>query len=58
MRGDGTIARTIALLGPAVTATRLKALVSVQLDEHANQAGKAALQRRLLACPRSSSLTK
>lgn len=51
MRGDGTIARTIALLAPGVTATRLKALVSVQLDEHANQAGKAALRRRLTASP-------
>ena len=49
MRGDGTIARTIALLGRAATAARLKALVLVQLDEHANQAGKSALRQRLLA---------
>jgi Lrp/AsnC family leucine-responsive transcriptional regulator len=51
MRADGTIARTIALLAPTVTETRLKALVSIQLDEHANQAGKAALRQRLAACP-------
>jgi Lrp/AsnC family leucine-responsive transcriptional regulator len=51
MRADGTIARTIALLAPRATATRLKALVSVQLDEHANQAGKSALRKRLTACP-------
>ena len=51
LRADGWIARTVALLAPRLTASRLKALVSVQLSEHADQAGKAALRARLLAEP-------
>jgi len=51
LRADGWIARTIALLGSRLTASRLKALVLVQLSEHADQAGKAALRERLLAEP-------
>ena len=51
LRADGWIARTIALLAPRLTASRLKALVLVQLSEHADQAGKAALRERLLAEP-------
>jgi Lrp/AsnC family leucine-responsive transcriptional regulator len=47
LRGDGWIARTIALLGPALTDQRLRALVLVQLTEHADRAGKAALLQRL-----------
>ena len=49
LRADGWIARTIALLSPRLTANRLKALVLVQLSEHADQAGKSALRDRLLA---------
>ena len=51
LRAHGWIARTIALLAPRLTASRLRALVSVQLSEHADQAGKAALRQRLLAEP-------
>lgn len=47
LRGEGWIARTIALLGPRLTEGRLRALVLVQLNEHADQAGKRALLARL-----------
>jgi DNA-binding Lrp family transcriptional regulator len=49
LRGDGWIARTIALLSPRLTQTRLRAIVLVRLSEHADLAGKAALEKRLLA---------
>jgi DNA-binding Lrp family transcriptional regulator len=49
LRGDGWIARTIALLSPRLTQTRLRAIVLVQLSEHADLHGKAALEKRLLA---------
>jgi Lrp/AsnC family leucine-responsive transcriptional regulator len=49
LRGDGWIARTIALLSPRLTHSRLRAIVLVQLNEHADLAGKAALEKRLLA---------
>ena len=49
LRGDGWIARTIALLAPKLTQNRLRAVVLIQLSEHANLAGKTALQKRLLA---------
>ena len=49
LRGERWIDRTIALLGPRLTQNRLRALVLVQLGEHADRAGKAALERRLLA---------
>jgi Lrp/AsnC family leucine-responsive transcriptional regulator len=49
LRSDGWIARTIALLSPRLTQSRLRALVMVQLSEHADLAGKAALEKRLLA---------
>ena len=51
LRAEAWIARTVALLAPRLTASRLKALVLVQLSEHANQAGKLALRERLLAEP-------
>jgi DNA-binding Lrp family transcriptional regulator len=47
LRSDGWIARTIALLSPQLTGRRLRALVFVQLAEHADQQGKERLQRRL-----------
>jgi len=47
LRRDGAIARTIALLGSALTESRLRAFVTIQLAEHADLAGKAALQKRL-----------
>jgi Lrp/AsnC family leucine-responsive transcriptional regulator len=49
LRADGWIARTIALLAPRLTQDRLRAIVLVQLSEHADRAGKQALERRLLA---------
>jgi Lrp/AsnC family leucine-responsive transcriptional regulator len=47
LRGDGSIARTIALLSSRLVEHRLRALVLVQLGEHADRAGKAALLARL-----------
>lgn len=49
LRAAGWIARTIALLSPRLTQSRLRALVLIQLNEHADLHGKAALERRLLA---------
>jgi Lrp/AsnC family leucine-responsive transcriptional regulator len=51
LRSDGVIARTIALLSPRLTNRRLRALVLIQLAEHANIKGKDALERRLIASP-------
>jgi Lrp/AsnC family leucine-responsive transcriptional regulator len=50
LRADGWIARTIALLAPRLTDQRLRAVVLLQLSEHADRQGKAALERRLLEC--------
>jgi DNA-binding Lrp family transcriptional regulator len=49
LRSEGVIARTIALLSPRFGSHRLRALVLIQLSEHADLKGKAALERRLLA---------
>jgi Lrp/AsnC family leucine-responsive transcriptional regulator len=49
LRADGWIARPIALLASRLTQDRLRAIVLVQLAEHADRAGKQALERRLLA---------
>ncbi len=51
LRADGIIARSIALLSPQTTEHRLRALVTIQLSEHADFKGKAALERRLNASP-------
>jgi Lrp/AsnC family leucine-responsive transcriptional regulator len=51
LRADGSIARTIALLGPKLTAHRLRAIVTLQLNEHADVAGKSALIRRIRDVP-------
>lgn len=51
LRRDGDIARTIALLRPALTERRLRALVFIELSEHADLKGKAALQARLQSAP-------
>src|ERR1041385_7844819 len=48
LRADGWIVRTIALLGAKLTQNRLRAIVLIQLSEHADLQGKAALERRLL----------
>lgn len=49
LRADGWIAASIALLSPRLIERRLRALVLIQLSEHANLKGKAALRDRLLA---------
>ncbi|HVM23638.1 MAG TPA: Lrp/AsnC family transcriptional regulator [Sphingomicrobium sp.] len=51
LRGEGWIARTIALLSPRLTERRLRAIVHVQLSEHADLPGKAALLERIDAAP-------
>lgn len=51
LRSEGVIARTIALLSPRFTERRLRALVLIQLAEHANLKGKDALERRLNGSP-------
>lgn len=48
-RADGVIAKSIALLAPRVTEQRLRAAVHVQLSEHADDRGKAALLERIAA---------
>jgi Lrp/AsnC family leucine-responsive transcriptional regulator len=47
LRSAGWIARTIAVLSPKLTEVRLRAVVFIQLSEHADHEGKAALHRRL-----------
>ena len=49
LRSSGPIARTIALLSPKLTEARLRALVFIVLNEHADHDGKAALHRRIVA---------
>ena len=51
LRRDGWISRTIALLSQRLAGRRLRAIVLVQLSEHADQAGKAALLKRVNAAP-------
>ena len=47
LRSDGWIARTIALLSPRLVERRLRAIVLIQLAEHADLKGKAALLKHL-----------
>lgn len=51
LRSDGIIARTIALLSQRLTERRLRAIVLIQLSEHADLKGKDALEKRLVASP-------
>lgn len=51
LRSEGWINRTIALLSRQLTERRLRALVLVQLSEHADQRGKAALLDRIQDAP-------
>ena len=51
LRAEGVIARTIALLSPRFTERRLRALVLIQLSEHADLQGKNALEKRLIGSP-------
>jgi DNA-binding Lrp family transcriptional regulator len=47
LRSEGWITRTIALLSDRLTDRRLRALVFIELAEHADLKGKSALQERL-----------
>lgn len=49
LRADGWIAKTIALLSDRLAGQRLRALVFIELAEHADLKGKAALEERLRA---------
>ena len=51
LRANGTIVRTIALLSPRLTDKRLRAMVLIDLSEHADLKGKTALEKRLLGSP-------
>jgi len=51
LRTEGWIARTIALLSPELRSNRLRAIVVLQMNEHADQRGKNALFERLRAAP-------
>jgi Lrp/AsnC family leucine-responsive transcriptional regulator len=51
LRRERWIARTVALLSPKLTERRLRALVLLQLSEHADQQGKAALLKRIQDAP-------
>nr|WP_314444645.1 Lrp/AsnC family transcriptional regulator [uncultured Sphingomonas sp.] len=51
LKSDGSLARVIALLGPKLGARRLRAVVTLQLSEHADGAGKSALVQRLREVP-------
>jgi Lrp/AsnC family leucine-responsive transcriptional regulator len=48
LRAEGWIAGTIALLSDRLTDRRLKALIFIELAEHADLAGKQALEQRLM----------
>jgi Lrp/AsnC family transcriptional regulator, leucine-responsive regulatory protein len=49
LRADGWIRRTIALVAERLTDQRLRALVFIELADHADLKGKAALEDRLRA---------
>ena len=51
LRSEGWIAKTIALLSSRLTGHRLRALVFVELAEHADHKGKKALEQRLRSAP-------
>ena len=51
LRSEGWIERTIALLSRRLTERRLRAIVAVQLSEHADQRGKSALLKRINEAP-------
>lgn len=53
LRKEGWIARTVALLSPRLTERRLRAIVMIQLGEHADQHGKNALLKRIDAAPQA-----
>lgn len=51
LRAERWVRADVALLAPALTEARLRALVLVQAREHAEERGLAALRERLCAAP-------
>jgi Lrp/AsnC family transcriptional regulator, leucine-responsive regulatory protein len=51
LREEGLIAADVALLASSLTADRLRAIVQVQVHEHAEERGIAQLRARLAAAP-------
>lgn len=51
LRREGWIATSVALLSPRLTERRLRAVVTLQLSEHADLKGKRALVARLEGAP-------
>ena len=51
LRREGWISRSIAFLSRRLTERRLRAIVLAQLSEHADQAGKSALLKRIHEAP-------
>lgn len=51
LREGGLIAADMAVVAPALAADRLRAIVQVQVQEHAEEKGIAALRARLAAAP-------
>jgi DNA-binding Lrp family transcriptional regulator len=47
LRDEGLIARDVSILSPSLTEHRLRALIHVQLKEHAPENGLAAFRERL-----------
>lgn len=55
LRSDGWIIRTIALLSPRLLEYRLRAVVLLQVGEHSDREGMAALRKRILDAPQIQS---
>ena len=51
LREEGLIASDVAVLAPALVQRRLRAIVQIQLHEHAEQGAIATLRRRLRDVP-------
>lgn len=51
LRDQGLIAADIAILAPALVEERLRAVIQVQVHDHAEEKGIAALRGRLAAAP-------
>jgi Lrp/AsnC family transcriptional regulator, leucine-responsive regulatory protein len=51
LRAEGWIAADVTVVSPRLSDQRLRALVSVQVHEHAEERGIAALRARLAAVP-------
>jgi Lrp/AsnC family leucine-responsive transcriptional regulator len=51
LREGGLVAADMAILAPALAADRLRAIVQIQVQEHAEEKGIAALRARLAAAP-------